>query len=501
MTLCFDHSKKSRFLAVRKEFILKVDGGRPILYPLDFIDIKLFTLDPIEGFALSLLNGRRTLQQVTGLFLRFFPGSDAGYLEATLEKLDRDVRERPSAAGIGSQGVIECADSEIADAPLYDPRDFVVSPDDFSKRMSDVRMKVRLDTPICIYTIFTHRCPVDCVYCYAERKKVPEMPLSRWRDLIREMHGLGIRLCAPDNGDTFARSDGVDLLECLLEHEMLFLLSTKSHLSRDVVRRLVDAGFREKFRGAVERPVQLSVDAVDEHVEKQVQRVPHRLEKMKETFDNFLSAGMMPRIKAVITQLNADQPRKLVDAFYPRGARQFHFTRYARSYHRHDDRLFLTRDSYELLARQFEEIRGQYPDIDLAENVVGTDAEMESPGADQKKKLWDNRIGCGGGWFSLGISADGSGFLCEQMKIDEAFTVGDLSTQSIMDVWKSRKMSDFIHPPREKFRDTLCYSCEDFESCIWEKGRCYRNAYFSYGSIYHPPPLCPKNTKPGLRMS
>jgi radical SAM protein with 4Fe4S-binding SPASM domain len=83
---------------------------------------------------------------------------------------------------------------------------------------------------------------------------------------------------------------------------------------------------------------------------------------------------------------------------------------------------------------------------------------------------------------------------------DEPFYVGDLNNQSIMEVWTGERMLNFIYPARDKFVGTICYDCEDFEVCHWEKGYCYRNAYFSYGTIFEAPPLCPKQDRPGLRL-
>lgn len=219
-----------------------------------------------------------------------------------------------------------------------------------------------------------------------------------------------------------------------------------------------------------------------------------------ETFDNFLSCGIMPKIKAVITGFNYNQPKRVVEVFYPRGARVFHFIRYRRSLHRHIDPLFVGPEHAAVLRRQFDEIREQYPDVDLVENLTLT--HNEAPlSEDAAWARWRERIGCGGGWSALGIEPDGRAFLCEQMKMDEPFFVGDARHQSISEIWSGEKMQRFIYPERMQFAGTTCETCPEFAECMWRKGRCYRDAYFAYGSIYEPPPMCPKNTRPGLRVS
>lgn len=325
--------RPEQFAAVRRDFVFKVDGDRAILYPLDYVNTHIHFLTPIQGFALSLMDGLSRFSEIENFFCRLFPGDGMSAFAETLESIDRLVRSNVSAVGIGAEGILEVSDSPIKQAIHFDPRQFIINPDHFLQTMKGVKTRFRLQSPINLYTVFTHRCQTNCLYCYADRriKMGREMPFGRWRELIEEAAAMGIRMCSPDNGDTFVRRDGVDFLNLLIEHKMLFLLSTKAFLDRKSVARLVDAGFTDKINGVVERPVQLSFDAVDEAVNMRVLNVRKpRTQLMARTFDSFLSFGIVPIIKAVVTGFNIDQPKKIVDFFYPRGARTFSFVRYTR---------------------------------------------------------------------------------------------------------------------------------------------------------------------------
>lgn len=491
-----------RFVALKREFVFKLDGGRPILYPLDYVSTPVHFLEPIEGFALSLLNGDHRFGELRGLFQEFFPAAPKDAFDRLVWDVDDRVRAETSPTGLGAHGLFDVADDPIRTAYTSDPRDFVVDPDVHRERDGDVRRRLRLDTPINIYTVFTHRCRTNCVYCYAERRPVAEMPLGRWRELIAEMRGLGIQMCSPDNGDTFARRDGIDLLECLIENEMLFLLSTKAHISRDQVRRLISAGFTRRIRGAIQRQVQLSIDAVDDDVAGRVLRIANPgVAETAETFDGFLAEGIMPIVKAVVTSYNVAQPLRIVEAYYRRGARRFTFVRYRRSFHRHRDELFVNAEHAPILRDQFDRIRDAYPDIELNEDLTAGTLDSATLTPEQRSERWGRRLGCGGGWYALGIAPNGSAFLCEQMTLDPAFVVGDARVRSIREIWDGEELARFIYPARERFAGTPCAECEEFERCMWEKGRCYRDAFFAYGSVYDTPPLCPKNPRPGLRLS
>ncbi|MGO9777100.1 MAG: SPASM domain-containing protein [Terracidiphilus sp.] len=494
--------REEEYVSIRREFVMKVDGARPIVYPIDFDSTPIHFLTPEQGLALSLLRGDRNCGEAKRIFSALFPGLGGQVFAELVEQADEMVRSQPTPSGIGREGLLLRSDEPICDGQAFDPREFVVSTAEYAARAADTKRKLRLDTPIHIFTIFTHRCFTRCLYCYAEREPVKEMPLSRWREIVEEMERLGIVLSSPDNGDTFARPDGIEFLECLLEHKMHFLLSTKGHLIRETVARLVAAGFKKPVRGVIDRPVQLSVDAADEAVARRLLNVANpRIDLMLDTVENFLAFDIMPKIKAVITGLNVDQPKPIVDRFYPRGARRFHFVRYRRTFHRHTDDLFVNPEDMPVLKRQFAEIRERYPDAVVSENLTEGDGITPEQAPQLQKQLWDRRSGCGGGWSALGISADGKAFLCEQINIRDPFVVGDARTQSIEEIWNSEKMLKFIYPERARFEGTICEACGEFEDCMWKSGRCYRDAFFSYGTPYFPPPMCPQNTRPGLRLA
>ncbi|MDQ1287856.1 MAG: hypothetical protein QG622_1421 [Actinomycetota bacterium] len=487
----------AEFAGIRGEFVLKVDGDRPILYPMDYSNTNVHYLLPTEGLALSLFDGRTRFSDVREVYLALFPDAGPDDFDSILRSVDERVRRSPSTVGIGADGVFETSPEPIGDAIVYEPRDFVVSPEAHAARLADPRTRTRLDLPINVYTVFTHHCVTRCLYCYAERSRVAEMPLERWEEILDELVELGIHLASPDNGDTLARPDGLRFLEMLLERDLYFLLSTKAHLGRGDVERLLEAGLTKPIRGRVQRQVQLSIDAVDPEVSRRLLGTGRsRIPENQETLENFLHFGVMPIVKGVITGLNVDQILPIVEAYYPLGARRFSFVRYTRTFHRHRDELYVRAEHLDRIRRQVDTIRTRYPDITLDENLTGgIGPSLEELTDEQRQSLWANRIGCGGGWMALGVSADGAAFLCEQMVIREPFVVGDARTQSIREIWESDALRDFVFPVREQFEGTPCHSCPDFEECLWVQGRCYRDAFFAYGSVFCPPPLCPRNDR------
>jgi radical SAM protein with 4Fe4S-binding SPASM domain len=499
------------YVALRPELVLKVDGERPIMYLIDDDDTGISYLPPRSGLALSLLNGRRTLAEAEAIFSRVFPdteedsdreGGDPAVVgqdvRSILTRTDTAMRASASRRSkMPGAGIYDVSPRQIPDAIDYDPRDFVIDLGRYASRIRDPRLRYRLEEPINIIMAATHRCFTRCVYCYAERPVSREMPLRRWEELMDEMVELGIHVVSPDNGDILARKDGMRLLEMMIEREFDFLLSTKAHLEPHQVRRLIGAGFANPIRRNVFRDVQLSIDAVDPEVSKRILGVSRsRVEGNARTFASFKEFGIAPRVKAVITSLNSDQVLPIVEAYYPLGARAFTFSRYIRSFFNHQDGLSITPQANESVVLQLVEAHQRYPDAELAGDFVFEPGPEPTPPT--KEEVWAARSGCGGGWSCLGIAAGGEAFLCEQMVLRPPHVVGDLNTQSIREVWESERLRRFIFPDRDEFEGTVCHDCGEFEDCMWSQGRCYRDAYFSYGSIYHPPPMCPRNERPGL---
>lgn len=488
------------FVALRNDFVLKKDGNRIILYPLDCVESSFFVLDPLQGFVLSLLDGTRRFSDIVADFHAFFPYATDS-LSNILQPLDGMIKRSPTQSGIGSEGLFQESDLPIECSFRHDPREFIVSVQRFNETMNNIREAKRLATPINIMAFFTHKCQTNCMYCYAQRNRTQEMSLDQWRQIIQQMQYLDIKLISLDGGDPIARHDGIDFLEDLVKADLLFLLSTKGFFSRESVRRLVDAGFRQKIRYVCERKVQLSVDAWDDEKSAIITGNPRFKDNISKTFDNFMNVGIVPKIKSVLMPINADQPLRIVEYFYPRGARRFQFVRYTRSFFNHRDTFFFDDRSIRIAQNQMEEICSRYPDVDLTENIISTTFYHPAMDRALRQRIWSGRSGCGGGWSMLGIAPNGRAILCEQMVQDEPYCVGDLTRQSITDVWRCDEMLGFIYPTRDKFIGTVCYDCEDFEACHWEKGYCYRDAYFSYATVYQAPPLCPKQCMPGLRLT
>lgn len=468
------------FLALRPEWILRNDGYKVVIYELSTSEMHYQILNPQVGVIVSLLNGQRTVAELAEIICYI------GRLP-TLDQANVLLSSTVEALNAGGEKVV------VLDKPAnwkacYDPLDFIVSPQEFAPEH-------RLKIPLSLMLFFSGICQTNCVYCYADTtnmRRLDHLPFEKWLNILLEARELGIRMIQLTGGDSLGRPDSIDFITHLIENEFLFLLSTKCYVSLADALKLVNAGFNMPVNG-VSREFQVSIDSSDASVADYLAGRSGYFEQATRTVHNLKEAGIPVRVKAVLTPFNYQQMNEYVETFSALGVMNFMFSLYARSYYRHDDKLFMSDEMKAEIANLLNTIAQKHPEFKFEGDGTRFPSSTPSSGDTQEKhKLWGTRSGCSAGRTTLGIAPDGSAVLCEQMPLSKPYFVGNLTKQSILEVWNSHELLDFIYPPRDNFIGTPCYDCTDFSDCVYNIGYCFRDAYFAYGKLHHPPPRCPQ---------
>ncbi|GLI14362.1 radical SAM/SPASM domain-containing protein [Methanosarcina thermophila MST-A1] len=355
---------------------------------------------------------------------------------------------------------------------------------------------VRLSRPLSVSISFTNRCQYDCIYCYAERKKCEEKELNQWIKIFDELQENEIFLVDIGGTDIFARPDALEILQAMVDRNFVFLLSTKSFIDEDTAKCLASMhiGTRDSPEHLF-RYVQLSIDSVDASTAGYMVKKKDHYEKTIQSVKNLVKVGICPKIKCVLTPLNYLEMPDIIDEFSGIGVRDFQFVQYSRSKYRHNDDLFLSFEQKEFISNFAESINQNYPllNISVEKNLTTGGKRNLSP------EKWKDRAVCSGGRSNLIIQPNGDVTLCEQIPHREEFIVGNVFDEGVMSVWNSKRLIDFIYPPRKKFKNSVCYECLEFDACHRIKGYCYRDSFSSYGTIYDAQPECPFQTKMPVR--
>jgi radical SAM protein with 4Fe4S-binding SPASM domain len=485
---------------------LKRSGDWIVLSKYEPEQISYSVLTPVMGATLSLMNGRLNLRHLS-MVVQY--AHDFDTLAASQDFVTRVI----DAVNKDNDAIVNMSEEVAPYVQNLEPLQ-LVSP---GLHNAGQRRPAR---PLSLNLMFSNNCQTNCIYCYAQRRHIPpsrQLSTERWLELFREAQSLGIEIVTLSGGDPLFRKDALSLLAELIKLKMLFLLSTKCHIAADKADRLVDIGLTSPVNQYI-REIQLSMDGPDDKTADVLAGSPGYFQRAIESVRNLVARGFNLRVKAVVIPLNAPRVYEWIKLLAGLGVRQMSVAAYNRSFYRHTDGLFLTGDDRALIAEQCSRAKADFPDIEL--RMTGLEAAPERRALIQlthidkvavvstetrrrpqdKAQRWKSRAHCSGGRSSMTVTPDGKVTLCDTIPQEGHFVVGDLTSQSIMDVWNSERLLDFVYPRRDRFAGSACYDCAQRTECQGGAGYCFRDTYFHYGTAYGPPPSCPLAPDDGMRM-
>ena len=179
----------------------------------------------------------------------------------------------------------------------------------------------------------------------------------------------------------------------------------------------------------------------------------------------------------------------LLEFMVDRGITAFQLAGYGRSVFRHDDVLFPDNSQLERLMQETDKFLERHPDITLLRSNVQPRPEMTP---ELKKRAWENRSSCSAGRTAMTILPDGKVTICDELPSVPAFLLGDVTRQSLMEVWNSEEVERFLRTSRQDLAGTICHNCPEFEEFHFVKSRCLRDEFNVFRDPTHPDPKCPR---------
>jgi radical SAM protein with 4Fe4S-binding SPASM domain len=464
-----------------------------------------------HGIILALCNGKRTISDIAHLTKTFVKeNNEKTAYDCALINVKQFVygmtKTREELKGLpptNNQFPVDTVlvskinyDDKFKDCKIpiveYVPREFL--PQDKSETAEEPFQVAHSEFPVSLTWHLTSDCATDCRYCYLKRRNVLPLPKSRILQLIKEAAEIGVCNIDCAGGDVLCYPYLFDVLEELCNYKFLpFLLSTKAFLSKDKAQSL--AQFTEVIWNC-----QFSLDTDDPLIAEFLVGVQNFPKRMFESIDNALNAGLPVSVKAVVTPYNILTVPRLYRTLKSRGVQKINIATYSYSAYHHTDDLFNTHEGIQWLQDEITKLEQEFPD----DNIVlqnGT-PQLEPTPQDTLKLGWKDRIYCPAGHSSMMICADGKVIPCEQMPETDDFFCGDVSFQSIMEVWNGERLKEMTYGmPREKFQGKPCYDCEEREECLNIRGICIRDLAILYGDIYQPPLNCYRQKLPFIRQT
>ncbi len=373
--------------------------------------------------------------------------------------------------------------------PVYDANDFLFEFD------LDMPSKTRESRPLIVQWHLTSECVTDCRYCYLGRRNVHPLPVKRAIELIDEMSTLNVPSLGIAGGDVFRYPHLFDVIEYMSAKSCFFpvALSTKCHIDRDIAKRL------NRLQAFISE-LQFSIDSDDEEIAQYLVGCREYPSRIFQSIDNVVEQGIIVAAKAVITPYNVLTIPRLYRKLKEHGVQAIRLAPYSRSGFHHTDDLFLSEESFSWLEKQVEFLRTEFPDDNIS--IQNGRPVLNPRSREDRKQVWSKKSICTAGRSAITICTDGKVIPCEQMPETEEYFCGDVTHQSIMEVWDGNRLKEMTYGmPREKFVGQPCFDCEEREQCHNEMGFCIRDLAAHHGNIYQPPPNCFRHDLPFVRQT
>jgi len=351
----------------------------------------------------------------------------------------------------------------------------------------------RLSRPINLTLMLNNKCVTDCVYCYANKDYEVENPLSTEKILllIKEANDLGALTFGINGGEIMLHKDWYIIVREILKYGFLPYISTKVPLTEKQIVQLKELGIKR---------IQISIDAWDAKILSNVLGVKENYyEKIKETLRLLELYGIEVAIKSVITKFNEELNEletlltNLVNlsnivsisvapgenSLYKRGEKDF--TNYR-----------TTIEKWNKISEFVSTFAKNYIVPIYTQGCITKDIVFNS--VENKAMAFGKRSLCSGNVVSLYILPDGKVTICEELYWDPKFILGDVTKQSIMEIWNSPQAQGLYKLSQSDFRpQSACKYCPEFSLCRSTLGVCWKFIYMAYGKDHWdlPDPRCP----------
>lgn len=284
----------------------------------------------------------------------------------------------------------------------------------------------------------------------------------------------------------------IEVIQAMRNHQFLPIeISTKSFLSKNLASQLAQVS-------EMISSLQFSIDADEEHIAKYLVGASNYPARIFASIENALEAGLTVAAKMVVTPHNVYTVPRLYRALRKLGVSQIRVASYSRSGYHHSNDLFLDNDCFAWWEKEQKKLQDEFADENI--RIQNGGPQLAPLSVQARQKAWASRSACAAGRSMMMICTDGKVIPCEQMPETKEYFCGDVTRQSVLEIWHGHRLKELTYGiPRDKFQGQPCYDCDQREECLGTYGTCIRDLTVHYGSIYLPPPNCPRHNLPFVR--
>ena len=486
--------KESEVYIFNPDYVMRNDSHRIVLFSknkpnrLSVPDWESF-LHPLHAKIFSFFTFNRSLKTTIVKLCEYFKKD-----EASVRKIIFPFIENPlSVYTKYKEEKVRIPKNVIVNSNHIDGKINYLNlkPDVFDCQTIDITSQRTYTGPQLITFMLNNDCVADCIYCYADRKTlVKNLSTKRILDLIEEANILPVHLINLMGGEIFLHPDWKIILKKLVNYNLSpEYISTKCPLTEEIIKDIKETGFSN--------PVQISLDALSSGLLMKTLSVKNDyLFKVLQGIKELDKSGLDYRITSVLTTYNTknDVIKDLFDFISElKNISDWRITPAINSIWIEYDQFKKFKPVKKEMESLYEYIEKEilpYSKIPILLNKPAIDREFrycKTGSADFKG------VKCSALNNQLFILPDGKATICEQLYWMPQFIIGDVSVDSISEVWNSPQAKKLLNLTREDIQDfSPCKVCKIFEPCFNARNRCMVDIVKAYGkeNSEYPDPRC-----------
>lgn len=347
-----------------------------------------------------------------------------------------------------------------------------------------------------IMIMLTTKCKTDCVYCYATKeKKNTVLPFQVIKGIVDEAVKLNMRSIDIIGGDIFTYTNWQSIVKLLYDNEFTPFLSTKVELSEDDICLLKSIGVKD---------IQISLDTlIKKNLSKIVQRKDDYFDKIKLTIDYLEKYNIETIIHTIISRYNSEiiDMKSIYDYIKnKKNIKTWRIDPANYSIPKGEQSFINYRASNEKLIELYNYFDSNDFNLPIIYSSLSKVTDRFKKRIIQSKDFFSNRLLCTANYSSLFILPDGKVTICEQLYWNPRFIVGDVTKQSLKEIWNSKEALRLHYLQKEDLSDhSICKNCKYFVECRQKMGGvCWKEVISAYGDENwdFPDPSCPFAPEP-----
>ncbi|GHV59202.1 hypothetical protein FACS1894182_12920 [Bacteroidia bacterium] len=361
------------------------------------------------------------------------------------------------------------------------------TPTQFTYKELDLKCERLYSSPVGVLFMVNNTCATECCYCYADKKTKPNLlPFDRIKAIIKNAYEANVLQFMFTGGEVLLYRHWKELVQELINYNYdVPLISTKLPVKE------TDIDFIKKHNISI----QVSLDSLNRTELYQILNVnPNYCDRMKQSIILLDQKGVSFQVATIVTNYNDrienfDELYTFLSNF--KNLRRWEIRIAFRSLHSRDefDEIKISRES-ERRINEWIQTKKENTEMNILWSPsFKDDRYFKSEGGSR------NFVGarCSANYSHMVFMPDGKVTICEQLYWNPRFIIGDLSTQSIEEVWNSPRALELAFPKKENFRnDSACKKCSIFDTCYTLHNKCYADVLKAYGDENwdYPDPRC-----------